>query len=61
MDTSNKEGEIMTNKQYLLTLSDKECAEKIRWLWAHYSLCYTDSLLAVQDWLGEEYIEENND
>ena len=51
----------MTNKQYLLTLSDKECAEKIRWLWAHYSLCYTDSLLAVQDWLGEEYIEENND
>lgn len=45
----------MTNKEYLLTLSDKECAEKIVWLWAHYSLCYTDSLLAIEQWLGEEH------
>jgi hypothetical protein len=48
----------MTNKEYLLTLSDEECAKKIRWLWMHYSVWYTDSLLAVQDWLGKEHVEE---
>lgn len=48
----------MTNKEYLLTLSDRECAEKIMWLWLQYSLGYTESLLAVQDWLGKEYVKE---
>ena len=48
----------MTNKEYLLTLSDKECAKKIKWLYWDYSMQYTDSILAVQEWLGEEYIEE---
>lgn len=50
----------MTNKEYLLTLSDRKCAEKIEWLWTYYSLCYTDSLLAIQNWLGEEHVEETN-
>jgi len=50
----------MTNKEYLLTLSDKECAEKIRWLYLDYSMQYTDSLLAVRDWLGKEYKDEKD-
>ena len=47
----------MTNKEYLLSLSDKECAEKIKWLYWNYSMQYTDSSLAIQAWLGTEHIE----
>jgi hypothetical protein len=48
----------MTNKEYLLTLSDKELAQKILWLVHCYGYKFTDSTLAVEQWLGEEYKEE---
>jgi len=50
----------MTNKEYLSTLSDRACAEKIMWLLFQYSIGYTSSLLAIQDWLGKEHVDENN-
>lgn len=50
----------MTNKEYLLTLSDKECAEKIEWLCWRYSMQYSDSLFAIQNWLGKEHVNEKD-
>lgn len=47
----------MTNKEYLLTLSDKELAQKILWLAHCYGYKFTDSTLAIEQWLGEEHIE----
>lgn len=48
----------MTNKEYLLTLSDKELSQKILWLAYCYAYKFTDSTLAIEQWLGEEYKEE---
>lgn len=45
----------MTNKEYLLTLSDKELAQKILWLAHCYGYKFTDSKLAIEQWLGEEH------
>lgn len=43
----------MTNKEYLLSLPDKECSEKIAWLCWNYSISYTNSLLAIEYWLSQ--------
>lgn len=46
----------MTNKEYLLTLSDKELAQKILWLVHCYGYKFNDSKLAIEQWLSEEHV-----
>lgn len=44
---------MMTNKEYLISISDKKCAELITWLVYRYSLSYTDSNKAIEEWLSQ--------
>lgn len=44
----------MTNKQVMAQLPDEQFFAKIEWLLHDYGKNYTDTRLAVIDWLGKE-------
>lgn len=48
----------MTNKEYLSTLSAEEWFIKIGWLFKVYGKSYTDSHIAIIEWLNKEHEEE---
>lgn len=45
----------MTNKEWLSTLSPKEWWDTIDWLYHVYGKRWTDSRLAIMDWLEEKH------
>ena len=45
----------MNNQQWLATLPANEWFMKVHWLWFIYGRRYTDSRMAVLDWLQEEH------
>ena len=47
----------MTNKEWLATLSPNEWYKKVHWLFHEYGKRYTDTYLAVIEWLEEEHID----
>lgn len=48
----------MTNKEWLAALSAEEWYQTIHWLYYVYGKRWTDTRLAILDWLEEEHIEE---
>ena len=45
----------MTNKEHIATLSSDEWVQRVEWLYHIYGKGYTQTLLAVKDWLDKEY------
>lgn len=45
----------MTNKEHLATLSSDEWVQRVEWLYHIYGKGFTQTLLAVKDWLDKEY------
>ena len=45
----------MTNKEWLATLSPQEWYLQIQWLFHVYGKRYTDSYLAITEWLEEKH------
>ena len=45
----------MTNKEHLATLSSDEWIQRVEWLYHIYGKGYTQTLLAVKDWLDKKY------
>ena len=41
----------MTNKEWLATLPSKTCWIVLDWLMHQYGRCYTDTAIAVSEWL----------
>lgn len=50
----------MSNKEWLATLTAEEWWETIHRIFYDYGRRWTDTRLAVLDWLEEEHREENN-
>lgn len=48
----------MTNKEWLATLSAEEWYQTIHWLYHVYGKRWTDTRLAILDWLEEEHTEK---
>ena len=47
----------MTNKEYLSTLSNEDWHMQVDWLFHKYAMWYTDSRIAIIEWLDKEYNE----
>ena len=47
-----------TNKEWLATLSAEEWYQTIHWLYYIYGKRWTESRLAILDWLEEEHTEK---
>lgn len=45
----------MTNKEHLAELSPQDWYSRVDWLFHRYSKWYTDSYVAILDWLEREY------
>ena len=45
----------MTNKEHLATLSAEEWVQRVEWLYHIFGRGYTQSLLAIKNWLNCEY------
>lgn len=48
----------MTNKEYLSTLSNDEWFVLVDWLFHKYGMWYTNSRIAIIEWLDKEYEEK---
>lgn len=57
-----KAGTIITNKEWLSTLSAEEWWDKVQWLLNEYGMRWDNTRLGVIGWLEEEHenAEENN-
>lgn len=45
----------MTNKEHLATLSSLEWVQRVDWLYHGFGKWYTDTPVAIMDWLEKEY------
>jgi len=48
----------MTNKEYLSTLSNEDWHMLVDWLFHKYALRYTNSRIAIIEWLDKEHNEK---
>lgn len=47
----------MSNKEYLSTLSNDDWYILVDWLFHNYSMWYTDSRIAIIEWLDKDHNE----